>query len=163
VGCVYIIQHSKKVIELFTPRDPFVYPNEITFSPNQKFVFVAAQKGITRIDRETGIRMSLTHPTDEIIRVVDGLYFYKDSLIGIQAGPSVQRVVRMVLNPHLDRVTPVQVLDANNPLFDIPTPGAVVGNEFFFIGNSQMQSMAEDGTIAAPEKLQSVRILKLKL
>jgi hypothetical protein len=48
-------------------------------------------------------------------------------------------------------------------LFDIPTTGVVVGDWFYFIGNSQLPMLEDDGTIKNPEKLKEVVILKLSL
>lgn len=88
-------------------------------------------------------------PANETIKGIDRLYFYDNSLIGIQTGRTVQRVGRLYLNAQLTRVGRLEVLDANNPLFDIPTTGSIVVNEFYFIGNSQMDKLNDNGTIRA--------------
>lgn len=162
-GCVYTINHAKDVIEPFTTPNSFTYPNGIALSSDGRHLFVADAKGIAVLDPKSARRTQLKPPQNNEIRGFDGLYYYRNSLIGIQNAPRLQRVIRLFLNAEVTAVERVEVLDRNNPLFNIPTTGTIVGDEFYFIGNSQLDSLKPDGTIPAPEKLQAVRILKLKL
>jgi hypothetical protein len=108
-------------------------------------------------------RKPVSPPPNEKIGAIDGLYFYHDSLIGIQAGRKVHRVVRLHLNVDRTSVERLTVLDANSPLFDIPTTGCIIGDEFFFIGNSQIEKLTDQGTIRLGSSLAPIHILKLKL
>jgi hypothetical protein len=162
-GCVYTINHPRDVIEPFTEPKSFIYPNGIALSSDERHLFVADAKGIAVLDPKSAKRTQLTPSQNEEIRGMDGLYYYANSLIGIQNAPRLERVVRLFLNADLTTVERVEVLDQNNPLFNIPTTGTIVGDEFYFIGNSQLDRLKDDGTLSAPEKLEAVRILKLKL
>jgi hypothetical protein len=80
----------------------------------------------------------------------------------IQNGRIAHRVARFFLNPALDRVERAEVLERGNPLFDIPATGAVAGNTFYFIANSQLHNYGAKG-IVDRAKLRPISILKLKL
>jgi hypothetical protein len=58
---------------------------------------------------------------------IDGLYWYKGSLLGVQYGTGSFRVVRWRLSPDGRRVTSAQVLEHRTPLVSFPTTGAVTG------------------------------------
>lgn len=54
------------------------------------------------------------------------------------------------------------MLERGNPLFDIPTTGAVAGGTFYFVANSQLRNYGAKG-IVDRAKLRPISILKLKL
>jgi hypothetical protein len=94
---------------------------------------------------------------------IDGLYFYRGSLIAIQNGTRPHRVVRISLSADLKRAEGLTILEANNPLFDEPTLGVVVRDDFYYVANSQWGAFDRAGLIASPEKLRETLILKTKL
>ena len=61
------------------------------------------------------------------------------------------------------RVEKLEVIEANNPVFDEPTLGVVVGEQFYFIANSQWGAIDEKGRLASAEKLRDPIVLRLKL
>jgi hypothetical protein len=86
-----------------------------------------------------------------------------DCLIGVQNGVAPQRVVRLRLTKDLKRVERCEVLEANNPLFDEPTLGALVNEYFYFIANSQWGLVDDKAQLGPAEKLADPIILKIKL
>ena len=162
-GAVFRIQNGKDSIDTLIPLNTLVYPNGIALSSDEKILFVAHESGIDRLSLSDGTRQALSPPPDEKIGAIDGLYFYRDSLIGIQNGRTVQRVARLYLNADRTGVERLAVLDTNNPLFDIPTTGCIVGDDFFFIGNSQIDKLSDEGTIRPGSALTAIHVLKLKL
>jgi hypothetical protein len=54
------------------------------------------------------------------------------------------------------------VLERGNPLFDIPTTGAVAGGVFYFVANSQLRNYGAKGMVDRA-KLRPISILRLKL
>ncbi len=90
----------------------------------------------------------------------------------MQNGAKPHRVVLFSLAPSLDRVTGARVLERGNPLFDIPTTGAVaersegknVGDAcYYFMANTQLRALGPGGVVKEPEKRKPVVILKLDL
>jgi hypothetical protein len=94
---------------------------------------------------------------------IDGLYFYKGSLIGIQNGVNPYRVIRVKLSGDMRAYETFEIMESNNPLFSEPTLGVIRNGELLFNANSQWDAINEQGQFTAPEKLQELRVLKLKL
>jgi hypothetical protein len=106
----------------------------------------------------------LTKPHSVADANIDGLYFYKGALVGIQ-NPDVHpgRVMRYYLNPAGGTIERAEVLEAYNPIFDVPTTGTLVGDSLYFAANPQLDKRGEDGSMPPPSELQDIHIVKLKL
>ena len=114
-----------------------------------------------KIDIATRKHFLLTHPEDISLYGIDGIYFYKNSLICIQNG--LQRVSRFYLNAEGSKVLKMEITESRNPCFNWPTTGAVVDDSFYYIANSQIRSFNPDGSVFPPEKLTEVVILHTEL
>jgi len=73
------------------------------------------------------------------------------------------RVARFNLDRGYRRVTSVETLDRNLALGAEPTGGVVVGDRFYYVGNSQWDEHREDGTLLPDARLTPARILVLPL
>ena len=161
---VYTIDHRKDRLDLFLKGEPFVSPQGLDFSANQRELFVADYtKGLFVIDLQTKQVTSILPATDVALLGIDGLYFHKDTLLAIQNGTNPHRVVRFFLDKSGRKITKWETLEANNPLFDEPTLGVRVKDEFYYVANSQWEKVNQKGELAPAEKLQEAVILKLKL
>jgi DNA-binding beta-propeller fold protein YncE len=158
----WIAARTDRLVE-WRPGLKLARANGIALSGDEKKLFVSTfPDGVTVIDRESGYARPLARPAKVSLSSIDGLYFYGNSLIAVQNGCIAHRVARIFLNPALDRVEKVEVLERGNPLFDIPTTGAVGEGAFYYIANSQLHNYGANG-IVAREKLRPISILKLKL
>ncbi len=92
---------------------------------------------------------------------IDGLYRAGQSLIGVQNGTAPPRLLRLGIEG--DRIASVEVLDAGHPSAPDPTLGVVVGNRFFYIGNSQWESARPGGQVDPSVKLEDPVILGLEV
>src|SRR5262249_13725220 len=161
---VYVIRHDRDDIELLLKDEQFVSPQGLAFSSDQKHLFMADySKGLFDIDVTTNRARHITPAPDSTSLGIDGLYFCKGNLIGVQNGVTPNRLVRLELSPDYSRMSRFEVLEVNNPLFDEPTLGVVVDDELFFIANSQWGSVDEKGQLSPEEKLKSPLILHLKI
>lgn len=163
-GTIYHIDKAAQTITPFYHWDWMFYPNGITASPDRKYLFVAHWAGVSRIGvADTQMVMLQTKPTTTLTGI-DGLCFYENSLVAVQnsAGPQ-SRIVKFDLNKTWDAVMKSTVLESQNPLYNIPTTGTIVDDEFYFIANSQLRNFDEQGAIFPPERMQPTYILKLKL
>jgi hypothetical protein len=151
-------------LEQFLPPNSVTQANGIAVSPDDKLLFVAGWIGIARVDIATRHVQLLTKPHNVADANIDGLYFYKDSLIGIQ-NPDVHpgRVMRYYLNLARNTIQRAEVLEAYNPIFDVPTTGAKVGDSLFFAANSQLDKRKQDGSTSSQSELQEIHIVRLKL
>jgi tetratricopeptide (TPR) repeat protein len=161
---VYVIRAAKDELELFLEHDGFVSPQGLTFSDDERHLFMADYStGLFDIDPMTKKVSHLSPLAGATLLGIDGLYFYRGSLIGVQNGVTPQRVVRIRLSRDLKRAEGLEVIEANNPLFDEPTLGVLVKDTFYFIANSQWRLVDEKGQLARPEELKEPLVLKVKL
>jgi len=161
---VYVIRAQKDEIELFLEDPGFVSPQGLAFSNDERHLFMADYStGLFDIDVKTKKVSHLAPLAGATLLGIDGLYFYKGDLIGVQNGVTPQRIIRLALAKDFDRVERLEVLEANNPVFLEPTLGVLVKDDFFFIANSQWPLVDENGKLAPDDKLQDPVILKLKL
>ena len=159
---VYVVRHDKNQMEMFLEGPPFVSPQGLDFTPDGRHLFVADySKGIFVVDLETKQVQSIS--SDFTLLGIDGLYYYKNSLVGVQNGVNPQRVIRLSLNKDLTRFVQFETIEANNPEFDEPTLGVLVKDIFYFVANSQWGSVDDKGQLAPLDKLKDPTVLKVKL
>lgn len=163
-GSVYVVRAARDELETLVAPGTFIYPNGVTLSPDERRLYVADfASGLSAVDVESGAVKAVEYAEGLIVHGADGLYFYRDSLVAIQNLRGPGRVVRLFLNKEGDRVERERVVEAFNPLFEIPTTGVLVGDELFYIANSQLRKLDDAGVIPAGTKLDEVRILRAKL
>ncbi|MFY9611404.1 MAG: tetratricopeptide repeat protein [Blastocatellia bacterium] len=161
---IYAIRPRKDEIELFLEDPGFGSPQGLAFSNDEQHLFMADYgTGLFDIDVKTKKVSHLAPLAGATLLGIDGLYFFKGSLIGVQNGVNPQRVVRVSLSKDLKRVEQLEVIEANNPVFLEPTLGVVVKDMFYFIANSQWPLVDANGRLAAEDKLQEPVVLKIKL
>jgi hypothetical protein len=161
---VYVIHPQKDEIELFLEDPGFGSPQGLAFSSDEQHLFMADYStGLFDIDIKTRKIGHLAPLAGATLLGIDGLYYHKGSLIGVQNGVTPQRIVRVSLSKDLKRVERLEVLEANNPVFLEPTLGVLVKDVFYFIANSQWPLIDDNGNLAAEDKLQDPVVLKIQL
>lgn len=163
-GALYVIRNGSDKLEEFITLGKLHYPNGITGSSEDTHLYVstASGLGIAVIDLKT----KEIKPMEAKYRVIgfDGLYRYKHRLIGIQNAFFPEAIMQFTLSHDNFEIDKVEFLTQNQPEFDIPTTGVIVGDEFYFIGNSQLfQLIGNHGKIKNPESLKETLIMKIKL
>jgi hypothetical protein len=163
-GEVFRASPDRDGLEPFLPRDAVGQANGIAVSGDDKILFVAGWLGVARVEISTKQFKLLAKPLNVTDAGLDGLYFYKNSLVGIQ-NPDLHpaRVVRYFLNPQMDTITRAEVLETYNPLFEVPTTGTIAGDSLYFMANTQIEKMKPHDTMPPPSELADIRILQLKL
>jgi sugar lactone lactonase YvrE len=160
---VYVIKAAKDEIELFLEHPNFGSPQGLTFSTDEHHLFMADySSGMFDIDVKTKTVKHLPPLAGATLLGIDGLYFHKNTLIGVQNGVAPQRIVRLTLSANLDKVERLDVLEANNPVFLEPTLGVLVNDTFYFIANSQWPLVDDNGKLTE-DKLQDPLVLKMNL
>lgn len=163
-AAIYVIRARPDEIELFLEDPAFVSPQGLAFSTDEHHLFMADYStGLFDIDVSTKKVAHLGPIAGQTLLGIDGLYFYKGSLIGVQNGVSPQRVVRIALSKDFRRADGLRVIEASNPVFLEPTLGVLVNGEFYFIANSQWPLIDADGKFADETKLLDPVVLKIKL
>jgi hypothetical protein len=166
-GMIYTIDNGRDEIQEFLQMPEGIWNNGIDITPDDTFLFVVGSDRIFRVDLETKGILELPAPEDEIVGWGDGLYFHEGNLIAItghrEGEHVVNRVVRMRLSETLDRITGIDVLDQDHPLYSNPTTGAIVGDWFYYIATAQFEKFDEEGNLAPWEELSDTYILRLRL
>lgn len=120
----------------------------ITIDNQEKSIFIADYlKGILKINIENpSERKWLAFPSDFAFKGIDGLQFYKNSLIAIQNGVKPIRITQHFLNKEYE-IQNSKILDHNRPEFNEPTLGVLFENKFFFFANSPWSSYDKFGNL----------------
>ncbi|MGV3696055.1 hypothetical protein [Flavobacterium sp.] len=120
----------------------------LAFNDMQSKLFVADYlKGITVVDMITKSKTVLDFPYETSAKGIDGLVFYKNSLITIQNGVKPIRVVQLKLNDRQDEINGFKILDNNRPEFNEPALATLVGEQLYFFANSPWTAYNQDGTL----------------
>lgn len=149
---LYKIDTVNKVSVLYLRSDSLRDSNGITAHGNT--LYVSTSRGFARINTDDK-SVTFASLDDFMIAGNDGLYYYKHSLIGIQNVFFPVTIGRYYLDPEGKKITKATVLAAGHPSFIIPTTGAMVNDEFYFMANSNIGN--ED-----PQNSQKVKMDKMK-
>ncbi|MBV8815175.1 MAG: SMP-30/gluconolactonase/LRE family protein [Verrucomicrobia bacterium] len=148
-----------KLVPVRTPR-VLCYPNGIALSPDERTIFIADAFGVLA-SGETD-----SHPVQPSPHITlsgfDGLYTWRDCLVGVQNSMGSPRIVVTRLNADRTRATASAVLEYRTEYAQLPTTGALVGDTFYYITNSQIDHY-KDGKLLSPETLAPILVAKVRL
>ena len=162
-GALFRLRRAGNSIEQVTPAGRMSYPNGVAVSGDGRSVYVAQGIALRRIDAATGEVSTVGQPPNLALLSIDGLYWYKGSLIGVQNAGSPGRVLRLKLSNDGTSISAFEVIEAGNPDFDIPTTGAISGDGLIVIANSQLTRLGDDGRVTPGPPLKPVKLLKIRL
>lgn len=161
---LYVLRAGDTQLRPLFEGAPLISPQGLALSADESRLFLADYaKGLFVYDMKTQSLTKLPARPNVALIGIDGLYFYRGSLIAIQNGTRPHRVVRISLSADSTRAESLEVIEANNPLFDEPTLGVVVKDNFYYVANSQWGAVDKSGQIASLERLRETVILKVKL
>lgn len=160
-GAVYRLRDG--AMDRLTPAGGMGYPNGIAVDGQGRHVFVAQGAGLRRIEVASGEVSRVASPRDFSPIGVDGLYWKDGGLIAVQNVGTPGRVLRLRLSAAGDRIEAVEPLHARDPVFDIPTTGAVAGDRFYLLANAQIDRLRGDGSLDPAKPLAPIRILEIPL
>ena len=160
---LYRLAAGGSALETMAAGEPFVSLQGLALSADGARIFVADYaKGLFAVDLESRRVRLLDAPRTAGILGIDGLYRAgDDSLIGVQNGTAPPRLLRLRVEG--DRITSVEVLEAGHPSAPDPTLGVVVGDRFYYIGNSQWEAARPGGQVDPAVKQEDPVILGLEL
>jgi sugar lactone lactonase YvrE len=161
---VYRITAGSDSLERFVASPLLLAAQGLALTPDERTLYVADySRGILRVDLPSRV-VTLVEPADSVLALgIDGLYYHRGDLIGIQNGVAPHRVARFVLSPSGDRILQSKVLERAHPRHQEPTLGVLVDGELFYVANSQWERFGEDGGIPQAELLERPVVLRLPL
>jgi SMP-30/gluconolaconase/LRE-like protein len=149
----------------FTPlpiHRVLLYPNGIALADDDRSLYVADGVGVVKIDLADNSSRDVDPGPRRTIAGADGLYWRNGTLIAVQNGIGSPRVAVFKLSKDGNRVTQVTVLENRTHFTVLPTTGAIRGNDFYFIANSQIDNL-NGAKIMDVTKLAFVRIAVVRL
>ncbi len=127
-------------------------------------LYVTLSTGIARVRPEQSQIERLTQPDTVVTGGIDGLYWYRGDLLGIQNTSNPGRVVRIHLARDGGSVLGLTVLQSHHhPAFAEPTTGAVVGDTLYVIANSYVGRYQSDGSVTDAATLRPAVLLAVPL
>lgn len=163
-GEVYRIARARDELELFVSLGKGSFPNGIDLSPDGRRLFVGTNDSITVV----GVRdksVSRLRLPEGVKPGIDGLYFHGGGLITVEPFDK-EKIVRYILDGKAEAVTRVQILESEHPLMSQPTTGVLVGRDFYYIANSQLQvfrKLFKPDAATDLSKLSEYAVLRLRL
>jgi hypothetical protein len=163
-GVVYILRSGHRALEVLVPAGTFVSPQNPAATPDGLRLFVADYtRGVGVIELTTGRVSWLPLPEKLTLAGTDGMYLAGQTLFAVQNGTNPNRVLRVHLNPALDRVLSWEAVESGSPQLGSPTHGVVVGSSFDFLGKSGWEHVGEDGALRKGEHFDAPVILSVPL
>jgi sugar lactone lactonase YvrE len=137
-------------------------PNGIAMTGDGTLAYVADQLGVLQLHVKSGASFEVDPGPHTTLAGADGLYWHKGKLIAIQNGIGAPRIAVFQLSQSGLQITKATVLEYRSSFTVLPTTGALDGDDFYFIENSQLDNLNGD-RILDVTKLEPVRIGKLRI
>ncbi|MCK5748092.1 MAG: hypothetical protein KAH44_17880, partial [Oricola sp.] len=139
---------SGDVPEVFIEDPRFVNLQGLALDEANNRLFVADYlAGIFVVDLASGEVRALRNDADAHLGGVDGLYYEKGALIGVQNGTTPQRIVQLSLDENAAAVTQLVVLHQGIEGWSEPTHGALRDGAFHYIATSNWPAYNDDGSV----------------
>lgn len=138
------------------------YPNGITLAEDGRILYVADTLGVVRVDLSSGESRDVHPGPRNTLAGIDGLYWHNGSLVAVQNGIGSPRIAAFRLSADGLHVARTAVLEYRTNFTVLPTTGAVRGDDFYFIANSQIDNLNDDKVMDVT-KLEPVRVAVARL
>jgi hypothetical protein len=108
--------------------------------PDGRTVIVADYShGLLKVDALSGEVTRIADGPGMTSLGCDGISWHEGAIVAVQNGVFPARIMRFELDSSLTKITSAVVLDQNPAVADEPTIGTIVGDEFFYVANSQWE------------------------
>lgn len=138
--------------------------NGLTLTPDGKALYAAHSTGVVRIDTGSAGLEKLAPPPRQSIAAIDGLYWHKGDLIGIQNIVNPGRVIRIRLGKDGASIVAIEtLLSHHHPHVDQPTTGAISGDTIHVLATTQIGRLNDKGEFEDAATLKQPAVLKVML
>jgi sugar lactone lactonase YvrE len=159
-GRVWFAAPGATELRELTALGRVIAPNGITISSNGRVLFVSDVDHIRALDLTTATNWRIVVPDDVNVSGIDGLAFTGGTLIAHHP-LSFWRVARYELDPTFRRVVRRALIEFGTPDSRTSTTGEIVGGDYVYIGNSQIDRM--NLRTIDPATMEPIRIYRVKL
>ncbi|WP_323756581.1 hypothetical protein [Roseivirga sp.] len=141
----------------------FFSPQGLALNDDEKYLYMADYiTGIHRIDTETDDVVKVFAPEEILLKGIDGLYYYENSLIAIHNGVKPYRVMQYFLDETGQYILFGRVINQGGPSLGEPTLGQVKDGYFYYLANSPWIAYNEDRELDL-SKVKPIEIRRIKL
>ena len=172
-GTLYVTDSEAGTLFRMRPGESMLTPfgtpavvrgaNGIAAAP-EGALFVTLSTGIGRIDPRDGSLKRLDQPDNVVTGGIDGLYWYRGDLVGVQNSTNPGRIIRIRLDPTGQRVVGLTVLQSHHhPEFAEPTTGAIADGMLHVLANTHVSQYQPDGTVKDAETLRPTAVISIPL
>ena len=159
-GRVWVLRPGSETLATFVEGLP--YPNGLAVAPGERALYVAHEKGISRVEIATREVRLVGRAAGVETGGIDGLYVHDGALLAVQNGVRPERVVRFRLAGD-GAIAAAEVLLQGDPRFSVPTTAAIAGDRLYLLANSQLDRLGEDGSLPPAERLEDPVVLEVEL
>ena len=157
---IFHLRTDKDSIDVFLAPQGYSFLNGITLSPDEKILFVSSSEGLLQVDLNTRNYRSVSYAYTIDPNPIDGLTYFRGSLIGHQS----KVLTRFYLNESLDSILHHETIDSMG--LNSSTTGEI-GNDgwYYYIANSQIRSGVDyaNKKIMPWDSLRPVEIRRIRL
>lgn len=138
---VYVKEADADRLRPFFASNSLVSLRGLDLSDDDRLLYLAdIEMGITVIDIEAGESYTLEAPDTLNLGGIEGLDYWQGELVIVQGGIRPQRLMKLQLDASGLEVTSMAPLAVALDIFDSPSYGTPVGDEYYFFANSQWDS-----------------------
>lgn len=147
-GAVYRLRPGADALEVLVPPGELRSPQGSAVAADGRRLYVADySRGLAEVDLASRAVRWVPKPYALALSGIDGLYRDGDRLLAIQNGTTPHRVLELTLDPAGARVTGGRVLERASTRLGEPNHGTFAGRDFWIIGDSGWDRVADDGTM----------------
>ena len=163
-GEVHVLKPGAEELLPVSPKGTFVAPKSIAVSADGTRIYVAdLARGVYRLNPRTGVADVLDQPPGPWPAGLDGLVLHRNALVGVAGTVSVGRVGRWTLESDGSSFSEIEILDCGHPAYRVPVGGTLVGDDYVYVANSQVDAVGEGGALPPAEALEDLVFLRLPL
>ena len=159
---VYVLPHGQSTLVPLRTARSLCYPNGIALTPDDRTVFIADAFGVLVLDRTNSSTRPIQPGAHITLSGFDGLYTWRDCLVGVQNSLGSPRVALVRLSADRTQTAGITLPEYRTQFTQLPTTGAVVGDTFYYITNSQFDHY-QDGKLLKPNELAPIVVAKVAL
>lgn len=155
------LENNSSDIKLVLSSPIYKNMRSITLDEKAEYLFFSdSESGIVSVNLATSRFVSMGNSESLNLSGISDLIYDENSLMIIQNSIKPQRVMRLELDASKTKVTNILPIESAHPLFNFPTVGTIVGNDFYYIANSQWAKTNPLGGLLKNKKWEKLSILR---
>ena len=146
---LYKISKEKDQLEVFEDfSGRLMNLQGLSFGATERDLYLSDYiSGIYKINIENKSLIKLNTPKNALLKGVDGMYYYDNSLIAIHNGLKPNRVIKYKLNDLGDEIESFTYIDKAREELNEPTLGVIVEDSFYYVANSPWWAYDKEGNL----------------